>query len=502
MLRRLLSAVLLVLAFLLALPSVHAEGVSRALLIGCDLFVSQPDTSPAAANNVSRMQDAFSGDLSGFASITTNVSGLYSVGMLESLVLTAFEGAEEGDVSYFYISTHGFWSPGDDPEDMRLLLSDGLREDAVTAGQLRMIFDQIPGTKVLILDACHSGAVIGKGVHAPFFNVFAGGDYKVLCSSGGTEESWLWTDSAGETANGAGYFSSALYHGVSRQGGYAADSNRDGAITLTELRRYLLDHHGASTTRCYPEEDEFVFLRYDPSELVNGRRGPVIDAISFYSDVMDSPEPSADFVFTVRRPARVAYQLVHQEKGRWDFDHVSLLWDNTERYGEFGDASGYLSPGLKERTISIDREDEHSYGYVLLQMLTVDGAEPTLISSRVLCVPPLTGDPLLEFDMADSFMPSVGEEFTFVIMHRYPCEMSVVVEDAQGQVIRRLASRQATRPEHLRPLGSTWCWTGRLADGAFAPPGQYRIRATAHIGGENYTLTSGWFELTGEEVYE
>ena len=176
--------------------------------------------------------------------------------------------------------------------------------------------------------------------------------------------------------------------------------------------------------------------------------------------------------------------------------------NNTERYGEFGDASGYLSPGLKERTISIDREDEHSYGYVLLQMLTVDGAEPTLISSRVLCVPPLTGDPLLEFDMTDSFMPSVGEEFTFVIMHRYPCEMSVVVEDAQEQVIRRLASRQATRPEHLRPLGSTWCWTGRLADGSFAPPGQYRIRATAHIGGENYTLTSGWFELTGEEVFE
>ena len=96
-----------------------------------------------------------------------------------------------------------------------------------------------------------------------------------------------------------------------------------------------------------------------------------------------------------------------EEKGRWDFDNVSLLWDNTERYGEFGDASGYLSPGLKERTISIDREDEHSYGYVLLQMLTVDGAEPTLISSRVLCVPPLTGDPLLEFDMTDSFMPSV-----------------------------------------------------------------------------------------------
>ena len=29
-----------------------------------------------------------------------------------------------------------------------------------------------------MLDACHAGAMIGKGIHAPFFNVFAGGDYK------------------------------------------------------------------------------------------------------------------------------------------------------------------------------------------------------------------------------------------------------------------------------------------------------------------------------------
>ena len=495
MLRRLLSAVILALLMALSCPPAQAEGVSRALLVGCDLFISQPDTSPAAANNVARMEDAFSGGLVPFVSITSSVSSIYSVAQLDDLVLSSFADAQEGDVSYFYISTHGLWSPGDDPEDMRLLLSDGLREDAVTAAQLRMIFDQIPGTKVLILDACHSGAMIGKGIHAPFFNVFAGGDYKVLCSSGGAEESWLWTDSEGEESIGAGYFSSALYSGISRHGGYAADSNRDGVITLTEIRRYLLDHHGASTTRSYPEEDDFAFFRYDPSSLTYGSRGPLIDALSFYADVMDAPAPSADFSFTVRRPARVAYQLVHQEKGRWDFESVALLWDNTERYGEFGDASGYLSPGHKERTITIDREDEHSYGYVLLQMLTVDGAEPTLVSSRVLCVPPLTGDPLLEFSTPESFMPGTGEEFTFVIMHRYPCEMSVVIEDAEGNTVRRLASRQATRPEHLLPEGSTWCWTGMLADGSPAPAGQYRVRATAHIGGERYELTSDWFTL-------
>ena len=35
--------------------------VSRALLVGCDRFVSQMDTAPSSANNVRRMSEALSG---------------------------------------------------------------------------------------------------------------------------------------------------------------------------------------------------------------------------------------------------------------------------------------------------------------------------------------------------------------------------------------------------------------------------------------------------------
>ena len=80
---------------------------------------------------------------------------------------------------------------------------------------MRRIFDAVPGTKVLLIDACRSGAMLGKGVHGPLENVFQGDDYKVLCSSGGAEESWFW---AGETgaglSSGAGYFSGALVNGI------------------------------------------------------------------------------------------------------------------------------------------------------------------------------------------------------------------------------------------------------------------------------------------------
>ena len=95
----------------------------------------------------------------------------------------------------------------------------------------------------------------------------------------------------------------------------------------------------------------------------------------------------------------------------------------------------------------------------------------------------------------EAFTPSAGEEFTFNILHDYPCEMTVIIEDTDGSTVRRIVSRQATRPEHLRPLGSTYCWTGLLSDGTAAPAGKYRIRATAYIGSESYEIVSEPFEL-------
>ena len=40
---------------------VLAEGLNRALLVGCDNFITQPSTAPASANNVARMAEALSG---------------------------------------------------------------------------------------------------------------------------------------------------------------------------------------------------------------------------------------------------------------------------------------------------------------------------------------------------------------------------------------------------------------------------------------------------------
>lgn len=472
-------------------PAALAEGLNRALLVGCDRFVTQQHTTPSSANNVTRMADALSGGAMNLEELITRRNDLSSVAELESLIQDAFGDAEEGDVSYFYISTHGVWEQGRRNGAMQLLLSDGEREEGVTAEQLRLFFDKIRGTKVLIVDACHAGAMIGKGVHPPFDNVFAGPDYVVLCSSGGAEESWFWAGRGEKPLAGAGYFSTALVAGISITGSYGADSNRDGAITLSELKRFLRDNHGASTPHTYPEDSDFVVFRYDVEAMTGRRRDTDVEGLTFAGDVLEGDIPQVEFGFTVLRPTRLAYQLIFQDKEKWDFENSEILWDTTEDpYVE-----GRLSPGLKERTLTLDRKDTGSYGYVLLQLLAFDGTEPELISSRVLCGPPLTGDPLLSVATDNFFCPELYQEMNMIIHHEYPCELSVVIEDSAGNVVRRLASRQASRPEQLQPAGSSFCWDGRTAQGEFAPEGQYRAKITAWVGQERYESVSNWFTL-------
>lgn len=484
---------LLVLLFVwLCLPffSARAECVNRALLVGCDQFVSQEDTAPSSENNVIRMAETLSGGAMNLEQLVTRSQGVTSASELAELIDLAFGQAQDGDVSYFYISTHGVWEQGQPNGEMTLLLSDGVQESGVTATELRTLFDRIPGTKVLMLDACHAGAVIGKGVHAPFDNVFIGPEYKVICSSGGAEQSWFWSgDGERGAVIGEGYFSGALVSGLSAKGGFGADDNRDGVITLTELKRYLHLNHGASTAQTYPEEDDFPVLTYDAESFSTRRRDATISNVSFGGDVLSAEDPSVDFTFNMVKAGQVAYQLVYHRQGKWDFDHAELLYDDAERFGVFGDARGYLSPGLKERSISLS--DTDSYGYVLLQILTLNDGVPSLVSSRVLCVPPALGDPLLEILPDKSFCPSQWEELTFVVHHQYPCEISVTIEDMEGNTVRRLTSRQPSRPEQLLPLGSTFTWNGRMNNGEMAPEGDYRIRVKAYVGQGRYEAVSG-----------
>lgn len=479
-------------------PQVGNGRTNRALLVGCDRFLSQPATTPSSFNNVRRMQEALSAGTLVFDALVTRPEGMSTTGDLAAAILDAFSDADEDDVSYFYLSTHGLWEEGMSSGQMTLLLSDGHRETAVSAHMLRTMFDQIPGSKVLIIDACHAGAMLGKGVSDQLANVFQGRDYTVICSSGGSEKSWFWSgDIDGERLAGAGYFSGALVRAISGEGSYAADDNRDGDITLTELKRYLTDHHGASTVRTYPESSDTALFTYDVSTYNGTSRDALIEGICFESDVLTADDPTAYFSFNVVSRVQVAYQLVYHRGGRWDFDNAQIIYDNNGDFASYPKAGRTLSLGMKERAITISREDAGSSGYVLLQLLTIERGIPSVASSRVLCVPPDQGNPQLSVSAPSLFAPEDMEELTFTVQHLFPCELTITIEDVDGKTVRRLASRHATRPEQLDPMGSSFTWDGRLNSGEFAPEGMYRIRVKAYVNGEKYEYVSDPVILLG-----
>lgn len=298
------------LAALWPFPAARSENASvrreRALLIGVDDFVTQPSAYPSSTNNVYAMQEMFQSAATPLEKIMVPAEPVSSVEQLTELIRRVFGGAEAGDVSYLYISTHGLYDPENGVEPA-LLLSDGETENRLTPKALEAAFDGISGTKVLILDACNSGAFIGKGMtewdEPP---CFLGDDFKVITSSGAREESWYWSAGEDEPQNdrqGAFYFTQALCDALSAACGYPADQNHDGSITLKELYDYLLLNHAASTPQVYPQNDDFVVFRYDLSEpLPTGlSRSPIMD-VTFSDLILDRDSREITIEYIAMRP--------------------------------------------------------------------------------------------------------------------------------------------------------------------------------------------------------
>lgn len=490
------------LAALRPLPTARGEEDSvrreRALLIGVDEFVTQPSAYPSSTNNVYAMQEMFQAAAEPLEKILVPDAPVTSVQQLTELIQRVFGGAEAGDVSYLYISTHGLYDPENGVEPA-LLLSDGQTENHLTPEELEAAFDGISGTKVLILDACNSGAFIGKGMtewdEPP---CFLGDDFKVITSSGAREESWYWSageDAKQEERQGAFYFTQALCDALSAACGYPADQNHDGSITLKELYDYLLLNHAASTPQVYPQnDDDFVIFRYDPSEpLPTGlERSPIMD-VTFSDLVLDQDSREITIEYIAMRPVRVAYQLVYRREGRWEFENAQLIYDDSERFSAFGDQEGAVSAGWKQRTLRLDELADDAYGYALVQLVSIDRGKLRVHAGRVLCVLPEEEPPAPTVEISGSFAPETGRELAVFVGHTSPCTLSVAILDEEGQVVERLCHRRSTRPMGL--AGTTLYWDGKQRDGSPTPAGTYRVRAQIHWKGQTLSVESETFEL-------
>lgn len=229
-------------------------------------------------------------DASGMSAMLRNLSTLnYSVthrtdltasGILSS-ISSAFSGATANDVSLFYYSGHGSnggYLVGTDASSSGGLLS---------PTQLRSRLDTIPGTKIVIVDSCFSGGLIGRSAImskeaqekassefvSDFVSAFAGSTSRSNLAAGGyyVMTACHSTETSAETSN-YGFFTYPLCKGcgwnyVSNSAcGKYADSNSDHAITLSELYGYTysnaLSYNSEQHAQVYPSGSSYVLFSY------------------------------------------------------------------------------------------------------------------------------------------------------------------------------------------------------------------------------------------------
>ena len=152
---------LVVFLLLLALPA-WALGQTRALLVACHDFLSLPDLGNSVSGNLHIVGSALVGAGLNLGSLSIEDGTIGTVRRLRSPVDDAFGDADETDLSILYLCTHGVLSSSDDGQ-VYLMLGDGENEAPLGAAALQNILSDVQGEKLLIVDACYSGALIGRG---------------------------------------------------------------------------------------------------------------------------------------------------------------------------------------------------------------------------------------------------------------------------------------------------------------------------------------------------
>ena len=372
-----------VLCAALCLPGIAAsktgEGMTRCLVIGFDRFVTMPSTGRASANNTETMAALLEDFLPGEKQITIHVDGPGNIDGFEELIRETFAGAREEDTALVYLSTHGVSAP-EAPGGTVLLISDGEQEEGLTPERLREMLDGIPGKKILMADACRSGALIGRGAKNGR-DFFDDDRYRALVSAGAGEDSWFWSAEEDEYT-GTGYFTEALDSALRASDPEQIDPDGNGTVSLKELTDRLREIHGASTVYSRPEEDdEPLFILPEDRKAGAKLRGLQFDPVEG-----DGESLTLKFRFRAEEQVRLMYQLVPSRNGKWDFEHAVKTPDREWT----GLVRGLVSPGEKERTIRLRPESLGEDGKALLQIISLQGEErrPAAEAGRVIEIMP------------------------------------------------------------------------------------------------------------------
>ncbi len=456
----------------------NEQGSMRALIIACDSFVSQDSIAPSASGNVEALRSILSCDKRTFEQINSKTNIAYDKRTLAREIKINFSKASNNDVNIIYISTHG-----EIAEDgkLNIIFSDGATESVVTGDELLDIIRQIPGQKILFLDCCYSGRIISKGQLD--FDPPEIENIKIITSAGGAELSYNW--SSGITQKqGTSYFMIALRNGLSDLGGFAADINLDGKITMKESQDYLAEGLPSSTAQFYPENDSISLIQYD---LYAEQQKGIVSAISFQGRVLQAGT-SLDFSYTLNQKAQISYQLVYEKDGHWLFDKPQIIDD-------FEAGSAVLWPGRKSKTITLEQPDSRLNGYVQFFIVAIDENSISPLAGTLLQVQESEAEAIKVVTSSKSFAPKKGEEICLRIAHKKPCTYTVSIRNLQGDVVARPFIKALSRPQRLIGGGSVIYWNGSTRNGHILPHGSYSAQVDIEMGNVRITAFSPAFEI-------
>ena len=235
----------------LAYTHQEAAGTYRALLIG-NTYTGESNELPGCENDVDGMRTML-GRMTATPYSVTVKKNIRAEEILSSISST-FGNASYNDVSLFYYSGHGANSLGADgnPTSYHAALV-GTFQTYVSIARLKTELDKIPGKKVIIIDACHSGQFIARdgtmtqvsssAFNSQVVNLFANDDQLsgdvnrtavVLAADGSellSEEAPAFIDRAGDTNFAkSGYYVITACRSEEKSVSTGYDSNGDGKI--------------------------------------------------------------------------------------------------------------------------------------------------------------------------------------------------------------------------------------------------------------------------------
>ena len=235
----------------LAYTHQEAVGTYRALLIG-NTYTGESNELPGCDNDVDGMRTML-GRMTATPYSVTVKKNIRAEEILSSISST-FGNASYNDVSLFYYSGHGANSLGADgnPTSYHAALV-GTFQTYVSIARLKTELDKIPGKKVIIIDACHSGQFIARdgavtqvsssAFNSQVVNLFANDDQLsgdvsrtavVLAADGSellSEEAPEFIDRAGDTNFAkSGYYVITACRSEEKSVSTGYDSNGDGKI--------------------------------------------------------------------------------------------------------------------------------------------------------------------------------------------------------------------------------------------------------------------------------